>query len=107
MTSPTSGQERPAPPAPATPCRRRGGLAVLALVAAGGVVLAGARSRTDTREALPDAPPAGPDAGTVAVTAEAASCRPVQRSVEATGTLYGFEEVTLAAKVEGRVRAVR
>jgi RND family efflux transporter MFP subunit len=81
-------------------------LAVLVLAAAGGVVLASGRLRTDNREALPDEPPAGRDSAAVAVTAEPVAYRPVQRSVEATGTMYGFEEVTLTAKVEGRVRVV-
>ena len=42
----------------------------------------------------------------VAVTVEPVSTRPVQRSVEAFGTLYGFEEVSISARVEGRVRQV-
>ena len=42
----------------------------------------------------------------VAVTVEPVSTRTVQRSVEAFGTLYGFEEVSISARVEGRVRQV-
>jgi RND family efflux transporter MFP subunit len=42
----------------------------------------------------------------VVVTVEPVSLRPVQRTVEATGTLHGFEDVTVTAKVEGRVRVV-
>ena len=42
----------------------------------------------------------------VAVTVEPVSIRTVQRTVEAFGTLYGFEEVGISARVEGRVRRV-
>jgi RND family efflux transporter MFP subunit len=42
----------------------------------------------------------------VPVTVEPVSIRSVQRMVEAFGTLYGFEEVSIAARVEGRVRKV-
>src|SRR5581483_11422394 len=45
-----------------------------------------------------------PDA--VTVTVEPVAYRSVQRSVEAIGTLYGFEEVSIAAKVDGRVRKI-
>ncbi len=37
------------------------------------------------------------------VTAEPIAFRSVQRVVEAVGTLYGFEEIVISAKVEGRV----
>ena len=41
--------------------------------------------------------------GALPVTAEAIGYRTVQRTVEAVGTLHGYEEVSLSAKVEGRV----
>lgn len=42
----------------------------------------------------------------VVVTVEPLRTRSVQREVTAVGTLYGFDEVTLAPKAEGRVRHV-
>ncbi len=48
--------------------------------------------------------PRNPDA--VMVTVEPVSYRTVQRSVEAIGTLYGYEEVSIAAKVDGRVTKI-
>lgn len=47
------------------------------------------------------------DASAVAVTVEPVSHRTVQRTVEALGTLYGFEEVTISARIEGRVNELR
>lgn len=43
---------------------------------------------------------------TVAVTVAPVQTRPVERSVAAVGTLNGYEEATLAPKVEGRVVAI-
>lgn len=64
-------------------------------------------SREDRREGLPEiVPVTDREDGAIAVTVEPVRFRPVQRSVEAVGTLHGFEEVTLSAKVEGRVRKV-
>ena len=42
----------------------------------------------------------------VTVTVEPVMHRPVQRTVEALGTLHGYEEVPMTARVEGRVRKV-
>lgn len=42
----------------------------------------------------------------VVVTIAPITLRPIQRMVTAVGTLQGFEEVTLAPKVEGRVRTL-
>lgn len=41
--------------------------------------------------------------GALPVTAEPVGYRTVQRTVEAVGTLHGYEEVSISAKVEGRV----
>jgi RND family efflux transporter MFP subunit len=41
--------------------------------------------------------------GALPVTAEPVGYRTVQRTVEAVGTLHGYEEVSLSTKVEGRV----
>ena len=42
----------------------------------------------------------------VMVTVEPATHRSVQRTVEALGTLHGFEEVSISARVEGRIRKI-
>jgi RND family efflux transporter MFP subunit len=60
----------------------------------------------DRRDALPDSEGMETDPSRVLVTAEPVAMRPVQRGVAATGTLYGFEEVIISAKLEGRVRHV-
>jgi RND family efflux transporter MFP subunit len=46
------------------------------------------------------------DPGAVVVTVEPVTWRSVERSIEALGTLYGYEEVAIAAKVDGRVRKI-
>jgi RND family efflux transporter MFP subunit len=113
MTNPSS-TEAPAP-APAHPpgtAKRpwRGRLfwgAVVLLVPAAVWLFAGGGWGKDTREALPDPEPAADrDPNAVVVTVEPVTFRPVQRAVEAMGTLHGYEEVTLSAKVEGQVRRV-
>ena len=43
---------------------------------------------------------------TVMVTVEPVAHREVQRAVEALGTLHGYEEVSISAQVEGRVRKI-
>jgi membrane fusion protein (multidrug efflux system) len=57
------------------------------------------------KDALPEAATTREPA-TVMVTVEPVSFRPVQRTIEAVGTLYGFEEVTISARVEGCVRTL-
>lgn len=59
----------------------------------------------DRRESLPADDADGSREG-AAVTLAKVQARRVQRTVEAVGTLVGYEEVTLSAKVEGRVRRV-
>lgn len=44
--------------------------------------------------------------GALPVTAEPIGYRSVQQTVEAVGTLHGYEEVSLSAKVEGRVTKI-
>jgi RND family efflux transporter MFP subunit len=46
------------------------------------------------------------DPAAVTVTVAPVDVRPVQRTVETVGTLYGAEEVSIAAKVEGRIRKI-
>lgn len=80
-------------------------LPIIGLVVGLGWYLNG--DRQDHRESLPEpAATLGRDDGSIPVTVEPVHFRPVQRTVEAVGTLHGFEEVTLSAKVEGRVRKV-
>src|SRR4051812_33665156 len=62
---------------------------------------------TDHREKMPEAK-AGDfaDPTAVPVTVQPVSQRRVQRYVGLVGTLHGYEEMTLGAKVAGRVRKV-
>ncbi len=46
------------------------------------------------------------DRSIAAVTTEPVRFQPVQRTVEAVGTLHAYEEVSIMAKVEGRVRRI-
>lgn len=47
------------------------------------------------------------DSAAVMVTAEPITRRLVQRNVEGFGSLHGFEEVTISARVEGRVKTIQ
>ena len=47
-----------------------------------------------------------PEVKEVPVTCLAATPRPVERAIEVVGTLEGYEEVNLGAKVEGRVARI-
>ena len=82
-------------------------LVMLCCAVAGGFYL-GKRTVTDQRESIPQdtQSQALSETAKVMVTAEPVTIRSVQRVVEAVGTLYGFEEVQIAAKVEGRIRKV-
>lgn len=81
---------------------------VLAIgLATGGYLFLSGKFQGEKREKLPDDPtPARPPGSAVVVTMETVKPRPIQRAVEATGTLFGYEEVTVTAKVEGRIKAV-
>lgn len=76
------------------------------LVAIGGGYFWWSRNRAAhaARETLPAETAAKRDASIITVTIAPVKTREVQRTVEAVGTLYGFEEVTISAKVEGRVK---
>lgn len=82
----------------------------LVLVAAAfgtGWYFANARHEHHEKEKLPvESVSKGERSSSVVVTAEQVTHRPVQRTVDALGTLYGFEEVPIIARVEGRVRRV-
>jgi multidrug efflux pump subunit AcrA (membrane-fusion protein) len=69
------------------------------------ILISGCHSRE--REAWPEN--SGPRAETeaVMVTVEPVMHRSVRRTVEAVGTLHGFEEVTISTKIEGTVKTIR
>jgi RND family efflux transporter MFP subunit len=70
-------------------------------------VLAAAGCGSHAREPWPEgADGPGHDPHAVTVTVAPVQHRTVQRTVEAVGTLWGYEEVSLSAKVEGRVRRI-
>ena len=59
------------------------------------------------RESLPaDRGSSRHAAGEIAVTVSPLQMRTIQRTVSCVGTLHAFEQVTLSAKVEGRVRKI-
>jgi RND family efflux transporter MFP subunit len=81
---------------------------VAALAFGAGWVLAGGGLRHREKEDLPpDTGVAHQDPSAVLVTVEPVTFRPVQRAVEGVGTLHGFEEIAISARVEGRVRRLR
>src|SRR5688572_27024612 len=53
----------------------------------------------DTREELPPEAESSRDSATITVTAEPVKFRPVERSVEAMGTLNAYEQVIISPKV--------
>lgn len=84
-------------------------LTICGLVAIGllGWTYATGRLTTDHREALPpEDSSALQRAPGLTVTAEPITIRPLKRTIEAVGTLYGYEEIVVSAKTEGRVLKV-
>jgi RND family efflux transporter MFP subunit len=80
---------------------------VVLLALGGGWAFANRNLSQTEKEPLPPATEASErDPAAVMVTVEPVAYRPVQRSVEAIGTLYGYEEVSIAAKLDGRVRKI-
>ncbi|WP_397571479.1 efflux RND transporter periplasmic adaptor subunit [Schlesneria sp. T3-172] len=99
----------PAPhPAPQTPfLRKLAGFLLTCCAFVAGWYVANMQANQHPKETLPSHTLAQErDLQEVVVTAEPVAIRSVQRSVEAFGTLYGFEEVSISARVEGRVRQV-
>lgn len=92
---------------------KRLGRIVVGLLLACGLFLLGWYAREQwqaqqSREALPAASDVGTtDRDAVAVTVEPVLRTSVQRTIEAVGTLHGFEEMAVSAKVDGRVVSVR
>ncbi len=82
------------------------GTVVTVGVAIGALVWLSSSKSAQKLELPPDPALQNRDAAAVAVTAETAQTRTVPRTVEAVGTLWGFEELVLSAKVEGQVRRV-
>ena len=74
-------------------------LAGAATLVVAGVALARLPGRGKAEPAAKEAPPAE----AVAVTAEPVTARPIRRVVAAVGSLWGWEEVPITPKVEGRV----
>ncbi len=73
-----------------------------------GWMLAGQTQSRQEKESLPpETKAAQRDPDSVTVTVAPVTFRSVQRTVEGMGTLHGFEEITIAARVEGRVSALR
>lgn len=59
------------------------------------------------RESLPEESRGStPRPGAIAVTVAPLTLRPIHRRVNCVGTLHAFEQVTVSAKVEGRVRKI-
>jgi RND family efflux transporter MFP subunit len=78
----------------------------LGLGAAGWAFTSRSLSQPEKEMLPPETTPSQAAAGTVMVTVEPVTYRPVQRRVEALGTLHGYEEVSIAAKLDGRVRKI-
>src|SRR5690349_5899132 len=79
----------------------RSGMRVVLLCAAAAVAFAAGCGKKGENGAVAKEEPEA-----VAVTVMPATARPVQRSVEVVGTLYGDEDVTISSKVVGRVAAI-
>ena len=76
-------------------------LIVLVVLVAGGWAAAGKLGRHD--DSAPAAKKSDPSTDGVAVTVEPVTLRPIRRTVTAVGSLWGWEEVPITPKVEGRV----
>lgn len=76
-------------------------LVILAAAFAAGAWWANQRAEEQNKIALPPADSVATSA--TLVTAQPVEYREIQRSVACVGTLYGFEEPTISAKVDGRI----
>ncbi len=82
-------------------------LLLVAVVGGLGWAFATSRLGEDHRATLPPESNADlPSVQTMLVTAAPVTVRSVKRTIEAVGTLYGFEEIVVSAKSEGRVLRV-
>ncbi|MEQ1828653.1 MAG: efflux RND transporter periplasmic adaptor subunit [Pirellula sp.] len=80
-----------------------GALVLMAASFAAGRWLELSQAHSDSKLTLSDVPVKNPATNSVVVTAEPVVMRPVQRTIEAVGTLHGFEELVVSSKLEGRV----
>src|SRR5262245_32383899 len=80
--------------------------AVVTVAAAGGVFAWVSNSSRAQKLELPPEATSAHDPAAVAVTLATVQSTPVPRTVEAVGTLWGFEELTISAKVEGQIKKV-
>lgn len=70
-----------------------------------GIAWANFSGQSEPRDTLPTA--ATPrDPAVAVVTVEPLTMRAVERTIDALGTLHGYEEVVLSAKIDGRVRSI-
>jgi multidrug efflux pump subunit AcrA (membrane-fusion protein) len=69
--------------------------------------LVGCESGKKTPEATPQEQAATAAAQPVSVTVVSVTTRKVERTIPVVGTLYGFEQVTISPKIEGRVAQLR
>lgn len=83
-----------------------GGIVVLLVLGAAGVFVRERLGHTEKEMLPPVTETSAGDPAAVMVTVKPVTYRSVQRNVEAIGTLYGYEEVSIAAKVDGRVRKI-
>ena len=84
--------------------KRRKWLVVGLIVVVVGALGAAGKLAGNRGAAAPTAPAEpGSAADPVVVTADAVTARPIRRSVTAVGSLWGWEEVPITPKVEGRV----
>jgi len=81
------------------------GVIVLGVIALTWVV-AGSLLTGSARESMPPEDEQTGNANAVPVTVTPVKFQPIQRSVTVVGTLFGHEEVSISAKVEGRVRKI-
>ena len=80
--------------------------AVVTTAAAGGILAWLSSSGRAQKLELPPEAASGRDPAAVAVTLATVHSTAVPRTVEAVGTLWGFEELTISAKVEGQIKRV-
>lgn len=107
VASPPEPHPLPAPKGKSSPWSAISVVAILAAGFAAGWFGASRQQEQHAKEKLPEnALTAVRDSSAVTVTVEPVTHRPVQRTVEALGTLYGFEEVTISARIEGRVSEI-
>lgn len=87
--------------------KRRWWLAVIVIAVIGGLSVAGGKfANKKTEPTSPKAEPAIAEIPPVMVTVDKAISRSVRRTVSAVGSLYGWDEVAITPKVEGRVTRV-